>query len=483
MTTTSTTSATSSGSATAKLVSALGGGSGIDAASLAEQLAAAQFAARLDQISARSDKLTTQISAASTLKSMISTIASSFGDRVRTGDLAVMPQIANGAVATVSKGTLTGSGTSTLEVTSLAKGATLVSPAYSGGATSSVGAGTLTIRFGTVSGTTFTADSSRSQVDVTVAAGATLADVANAINAKGSGVTAYVATGTTGAQLVLKGKDGAVNGFQIEASEDPANPGLAALAWTPAGDASRLKSTATDAAYVLDGVPRTSISNTITDAAPGLSLKLTATNVGSPTTISFSDPASGIETAMSDLVAALNEMVAELNRDTDPTSGTLSNNPGAREMRRQLGSLALTKVMPTAATGEPSTLAELGLKTNRDGTFTFDSARLSATMASSPTGTAKMFTTGLYGVYATLDKIARAVTSTSNGNSLGGSLASMTTLQTKLATQKSDIETKQEALRQKLVTQYAGLDSRLSGSKSTLSFLQAQIDAWNAKSN
>ncbi|BEU99502.1 flagellar filament capping protein FliD [Novosphingobium olei] len=482
-TSTSTTSATSSSSATAKLVSALGGGSGIDTASLAEQLASAQFASRLDQISSRSDKLATQISAASTLKSMVSTIASSFGDRVRTGDLAVNPQIANSAVATVSKGSLTGSGTSTLEVTSIAKGQTLVSPAISGGSTATVGSGTLTLRFGTISGTTFTADSSRAQVDVTVASGATLADVANAINAKGAGVTAYVATGSNGAQLVLKGKDGAANAFQIEATEDASDPGLSNLAWTPAGDATRLKSSATDAAYVLDGVSRTSTTNTITDAAPGLTLKLTGTNVGSPTTITFSDPASAIQTAMEDLVSALNTMVSELNTDTDPTSGTLNNNPGARELRRQLNSLALSKVMPNAATGEPSTLSDLGLKTNRDGTFTLDSTRLSATLSSSPAGAAKMFTTGLYGVYATLDKMSRAVTSTSNANSLGGSITSMTALQSKLATQKSDIETKQEELRQKLVTQYAGLDSRLSGSKSTLSFLQAQIDAWNAKSN
>ncbi|WP_225205636.1 flagellar filament capping protein FliD [Novosphingobium huizhouense] len=483
MTTNSTTSATSSSSATAKLVSALGGGSGIDTASLAEQLAAAQFASRLDQINSRSDKLATQISAASTLKGMVSTIASSFGDRVRTGDLAVTPQIANGSVAVVSKGTLTGSGTSTLEVTSLAKGATLVSPAYAAGATATVGSGTLTLRFGTIAGTTFTADASRSQVDVTIAQGATLTDVANAINAKGAGVTAYVATGAGGAQLVLKGKDGAANGFQIEANENPADPGLSALAWTPADDATRLKSAASDAAFVLDGVPRTSASNIITDAAPGLTLKLTGTNAGAPTTISFSDPASGISAAMGDLVAALNEMVSELNRDTDPISGTLNNNPGARELRRQLGALALAKVMPNAATGEPSTLAELGLKTNRDGSFTFDSARLSTTIAGNPAGTAKMFTTGLYGVYATLDKMSRAVTSTAGANTLGGSVASMTTLQAKLATQRSDIETKQETLRQKLVTQYAGLDARLSSSKSTLSFLQGQIAAWNAKSN
>ncbi|MCW1383021.1 flagellar filament capping protein FliD [Novosphingobium sp. KCTC 2891] len=478
-----TTSATSSTSATSKLVSALGGGSGIDTASLAEQLAAAQFASRLDQLSARGDKLTTQISAASTLKSMITTLASSFGDRVRTGDLAVNPQIANSAVATVTKGALTGSGTSSLEVTSLAKGQTLTTPSYAAGSTATVGSGTLTLRFGTISGTAFTADAARAQVDITVAQGATLDDVASAINAKGAGVTAYVATGTSGAQLVLKGGDGAANAFVLEAAEDPLDPGLADLAWTPAAGTARLKTAASDAAYVLDGVARTSVTNTITDAAPGLTLKLTGTNVGNPTTISFSDPASAIQTAMGDLVSALNEMMSELNKDTDPTSGTLNNDAGTRALRRSLSSLALTKVMPSAAAGDPSTLSDLGLKTNRDGTFALDTTRLSATLAASPTGAAAMFTTGLFGVYATLDKTARAVASSTDSSSLGGSVARMTTLQSALAAQRADLQTKQEDLRTKLVSRYAALDSRLSNSKSTLSFLQAQVAAWNAKSN
>ncbi len=482
MATTSATSATSSGSATASLISSLGGGSGIDMTGLAEQLSAAQFAARLDQISAKTDKLTTQISSASTLKSMISSLASSLGDRVRTGDLAATPQIANSTVAQVSKGAATGRGTTTLEVTALSRGQTLVSPSVAS-ETTAVGAGTLTLRFGTISGTGFTADSARAAVDITVASGATLGDVASAINAKGAGVTAYVATGTNGAQLVLKGADGAANAFTLEATESPTEPGLAALAWNPAGDMTRLTAAAGDAVYKLDGVTRTSASNTIADAAPGLSLKLTGTNPGAPTTISYSDPGSTITSAMQDLTSALNEMVSELNKDTDPNSGALSNDPGARTLRRQLATLAGTQVMPTNTTGAPTTLAELGLKTNRDGTFSLDTDRLAATLKRDPIGTGAMFTTGLYGVYATFDKLSRTVSSSTDPGSLGGTIARLTTLQTTLGKQKSDIATKQEDLRQRLVSRFAKLNTNLTDSKSTLSFLQAQVAAWNSKGN
>lgn len=481
-TTSTATSATASTSTTAKLVATLGGSSGIDMASLAEQLSTAQYSSRIDRLTTKNDKLTTQISAASTIKSMVLSIATSLGDRVRTGDLAVTPSIANASVATVTKGVASASGSYQLEVTAIAKGQTLTSPPLAA-STSTVGSGSLKLRFGTVSGTGFTEDTTHTALDITVAAGATLADVASQINAAGAGVTAYVATGSSGAQLVLKGKEGAANGFTLEATEDPADPGLAALAWTPAGDATRLKSTAVDAAYQLDGVSRTSPSNTIEDAAPGLTLKLTGTNAGAPTTVSFSDPTSAITTAMSDLTSALNEIMSELKIDTDPTSGSLSNDPGARALKRAMAGLALSKVMPNAATGAPSTMADLGLVTQRDGTFTLDATRLAATLKADPAGAAAMFTNGLYGVFGTIDTISRSVTSATDANSLAGSIKRYTTQQTDIGTQKTTLSTKQEALRSTLVTRYAALDTRLSASKSTLSFLQAQIDAWNAKTN
>lgn len=481
-----TSSSTSSSSVTSTLISSLNGGSGINMTGLAEQLATAQFAARIDQLNSKNDKLTTQISAASTLKGMIATLASSMGDRVRTGDLAVTPLIANSAVATVSKGSATGSGTSSLEVTAIAKGQTITSPVLAS-ATTTTGSGSLTLRFGTITPATgntpatFTADAARAQVDITIAPGTTLDGVAAAINAKNAGVTAYVATGSTGAQLVIKGADGAANAFQLEAAEDPADPGLAQIAWTPAEPA-RLKSSASDAAYILDGVPRTSTTNTITDAAPGISLKLTGTNTGNPTTISFSDPSSAITTAMDDLTSALNQMVTELNGDT-AQGAALNNNPGARALRKALTSLSGTVIMPGAASGAPSTLADLGLKTNRDGTFTLDTAKLAATLASSPSGTAAMFTNGLYGVYATFDKISRAVSSTADANALGGAITSMTSQQAAITKQLSLIADKQETLRTSLVGRFAKLDTRLSDSKSTLSFLTAQVAAWNKPNN
>lgn len=475
------TSATASSSATAQIVQTLGAGSGINTAQLAEQLAAAQFATRIDQLAAKNEKLTAQISSASNLRSLMSTLSSSIGSLIRTGDLAVKPSISNASVATVSKGTATGSGSYSLEVTSLANSQKLLTPAYTS-ATSTVGSGTLTLRFGTVSGSSFTADATQDAVDIAIPTGATLNDVAAAINAAGSGVSAYVANGSGGSQIVLRGKDGATSGFQIETTPDVGGEALADLAWTPATAGTRLKSTASDAAFTLDGVDYTSKSNIANDVAPGLNLKLTATNIGSPATISFSDPSSSISTAMTDLVDALNEVASQLNSAMNKDSGDLNNDPGARALRTSLITLAGSTIMPNAATGAPSTFADLGLKTERNGTFALDTDRLAKTLKDSPEEAGAMWTTGLYGVFASIDKISRAASSVT-GTSLGSSITRYTALQKTLTERTETLTTKQEDFRLRLVQRFASMDTRVSNSQSTLSFLKAQIDAWNGTRN
>ena len=71
-----------------------------------------------------------------------------------------------------------------------------------------------------------------------------------------------------------------------------------------------------------------------------------------------------------------------LAKDTDAKSGDLAQDDGARALRRTFGSLAGTVIMPNAPAGTPRTLADLGLSTQRDGTFVLDGRRLTATLQS-----------------------------------------------------------------------------------------------------
>lgn len=468
-------------SATSSIITAFGGGSGIDMAALATTLAGAQFAPRTDRLTARSELLDRQISAAAQLKSQLQQLSSALGDRMRSGDLSPQPSVANSAVAGASLvAGLTPKGTYSLEVLAMASGQTLTSPPVIG----LPGSGSLTLRFGTTTTSQFTADPARATVAIPIAAGATLAQVAAAINGAGAGVTAYVANAADGARLVLKGQDGAANGFVLEAAEDPGDPGLAALAWSPAAAApERLLGTAIDARFKLDGLEMTSTSNTVRQPAPGFDLTLKGTNIGAPTRITVAEPGAAIAGFMQDFVTALNEVASTLNTATDPLGGDLARDSGARALRQELSRLVGSTIMPNAAGGAPRTLADLGLATQRDGTFRLDATRLNATQQRDPAGVSAMFTTGLYGVYAAVEGLARKSTSLTNPGSLGGSINRYTKQRTQITEDLSLLTEKQEAFRANLAQRFAVADSRVGASRSTLSFLQGQIDAWNGSRN
>lgn len=467
-------------SSTSSIVSALGGGSGIDMVGLAARLAAAQFDGRIAQVAGKSTQADQQISLASALKNKLLAFASALGDRVRSGDLAALPSVANPAVASATRppGTVTASGSYSLEVLTLASRQAIASPLVSSPA-GPMGSGTLTIRFGTV-GTSFAEDSAHAPVTITIPTGATLADVASSINASASGVSAYVATGLDGARLVIKGAEGNANGFVIEASEDASAPGLATLAWSPGAPSDRLLATATDARFKLDGLERTSASNNIANAAPGVSLTLTAINVGAPTTLRFSDPAIAIGSAMQDLTVALNEIVGDLNQALDPRTGDLSRDPGARALRNALSQLGGTDLLGSGSS-VPNSLAELGLATNRDGSFRFERSVLDRAAAGGGAQVAALFTPGVKGVFATIDRIARNAAMVGDPGTLGGSVARYSALKVRLASDRTKLDEQMAALKTRLTRQFVNADSRVGASHSTLSFLQNQIAAWNGK--
>jgi flagellar hook-associated protein 2 len=92
-----------------------------------------------------------------------------------------------------------------------------------------------------------------------------------------------------------------------------------------------------------------------------------------------------------------------------------------------------------------------------------------------------MFTTGIHGVYATLDRLSRTTTSTGDPGTLGGSIRRYSELKKSLAGEKVELAEAQDKLRANLVRRFAGTDSRVGGLRATLSFLKNQVDAWNTQ--
>ncbi|PLK23339.1 flagellar hook protein [Porphyrobacter sp. TH134] len=469
------------------IISALGAGSGVDFIKLASDISAASFAVQRDSIAARKTSLEAQISAAGQLRASVTGLAAALGDRIRNGDLAPRGELGNAAVARVSVPPgVSPRGNFALEVTQLAQGQTLLGRSYAS-RDALVGEGTMTLRFGTVAGASFAPDTARAAIDIAVTATDTLASLSAKINAAtGGAVQAYVATGTGGAQLVMKGREGAANGFVIETAGagGAAAPGdLSYLGWTPATNAGQLQGTARDAAFRLDGVAMTSPTNRVTGLPGGFTLNLTGTNTGAPTSLNFANNTDAIAGVMSDFVAALNDIAGQVNQLAAPLGGELGNDPGARELRRDLARLAGQVVMPGAVDGEPRTLADLGVALNRDGTFRLDTARLNRAIETTPDAVAAMFTTGVSGVFGTIDRFARENTVVTDPGSLGSSLRRFEAQVAASDERLARIAEQQEALRERLTRQFTASERQVAASQSTLTFIRQQVDIWSARDN
>lgn len=468
------------------IISALGGGSGVDFVGLADDLSEATFAFQRSNLQSRNDSLEARISSASLLRNSLTQLASALGDRIRNGDLAPTANIGNSSVADVSTTSgIVPSGSYSLEVTQLARGQTLVSQSYSS-ADDLVGEGTLAIRFGEVVGGTFTADNETPALDIRLDATDTLATLASKINVESGGsLKAYVGAGTGGAQLVIKGEEGAKNGFVLEPTSaallptpTPGDPTY--LAWNPASDSGELRQGSRDAIFRLDTIEMSSASNTVTGMPEGMSLDLKATNSGSPTMIVFSNDTARIADVMRDFVAAINDLATQLNEEAAAFGGTLGNDSGARALKRDLSQLASTVVMPGAAEGEPRTLGDLGLKITREGKFELDTERLDDTLAANPEKAAAMFTTGPFGLFATIDKLARNNTLRTNPGTLGGSVLRYEAQVERNDEKLEKIAEQQENMRVRLTRDLVAAERRIAASQSTLTFLQQQIGVWNS---
>lgn len=461
------------------IISALGAGSGIDFGTLASDLSAATFATQRQNVTSANTQIEARISAAANLRSLVTSLAGALGDRLRAGDLAPRATLSNPAIASVTTTPgISPRGNYTLEVTQLAAAQRLVMPPLAS-ASDAVGEGELTIRFGTLDGANFAENTAQASITINLTAGESLADLARRINGASSGaITAQVLTGTSGAQMVMTGRDGAANSFVIDAAGTGA---LAAMGWEPASDAGQLRASARDALFTLNTVEMRSANNTVNGLPEGISLRLAATNQGAPASLGFATDTGAISTVMNDLVSALNEVVGTLNIVANPLGGELGNDAGARQLRRELSQLAGQVMMPNAAPDAPRTFGDLGLRLGRDGTFELDGARLNQALGENPDAVSAMFTTGAFGVFATFDRLARGTTRLGDPATLGGSLTRFQRQLQGNTAQLERIAEQQERLRERLTRSFTASERRVASSQSTLMFLQQQVDIWSAQ--
>ena len=441
-------------------MTAIGSAGKLDVATMVSQLVAADRAptdARFD----RTDRqLTAQVSAIGTLRSAFAGLSTTV-NALSSKDAAqarkvTLPTEANFA-ASASPGAAVGR--YQVEVLALASTHKLASGAFATSATA-VGTGTLTLSAGD---TTLTID-----ID---ASNNTLAGIRDAINAQAGDktVTASIITGDDGAHLVLNAVDtGTAGALTITASGG--DGGLAALVYNPPG-ASTLTQlvAASDAQVKVDGIARTSASNTLTDVITGVSLTLTKAEPGTVRELGIAADSSVQRTAAKNFVSAYNASLAAIAsttayNTTTKVAAALNGDSMVRGASRDLRETVSDNV---------ADLKAMGITINKDGTLKLDDAGFDAGMLADPAAATRLFSAGSDSLAGKLDAaIDRLVDSDGLLANRSESLASRSKT---LATQRSALDFRMTQAESRYRTQFTALDLLLTNLQSSSDFLTQQL--------
>jgi flagellar hook-associated protein 2 len=313
-----------------------------------------------------------------------------------------------------------------------------------------------------------------------VAAGASVYDLADAINSDQS-ATVYAAA-TDAGTLVLSNRNTGDTGAGFIA--------ISGADGVLSEQAARAKQ-GQSATYTIDGVPGTSSSNVVTGAIPGVTLNLTGvTTTSGPVTVNVGAPAadsSKVESAINQFITDYNSAIAVIQTQLSqkPTASDLTQGSlyGDNQLKGLLSSMRSLMIkggdgLPTgmatmldigvstgaASTGGP-TAAELA------GNLTLNAGTLEAALKSNSTAVQKVV-----GTWA--NSLATAVNSYSGlGGTidvrLSGDTRQVGSLTRRIGTMQSALDDKQKQLTQ----QFAMLEAALSGNQSTSSWLTGQINA------
>ena len=488
-TTTATTGTTTIGQS---LLNSLNAGSGVDTASLVASLVQAQFASKNAQLTKQDTTLTAQISSVAKVQSAITSFASGLTTLVKGGSLQTQPTSSDTSVlsATALSGAKLSGLSAFVEVTQLATAQTTTSTTKFSSRTAEVGTGTLTLTLGTASDSavsSLTGDTKAFSITID-STNNTLDGIAKAINAQNSGVAATIVTDSDGkARLTLKGPTGTDKAFTLSGD----STALQQLNVGGSAPASTITGSAGNAKLSLNGTAVERSSNTISDLVDGVKLTLSGTTTaGKPVVLGSSTPTAGLTQAVTDFVDTYNQLLAELKTETDASTGPLKNDYNATNLLRSLRGLTLTTLTTGGAAGAPSTLAAIGVKTNKDGTLSVDQTQLTSALNKTPDAVEALFADGTGatggGIAAALNAISTAAVSNKtivNGRTETTGLVASTALYTAAKSKVTDAETKvttdTAAYQERLTKQYAASDAKVAAYKATQTQLQNQIDQWN----
>lgn len=440
----------------------------------------------IDQLNARIASYETKISSFGTLSGLVSsfqTAAKNLGASLQK--LSATPS--DPGLFSAAAGNAAVPGSYAISVAQLAQPHNLVA-AGRASSTAAIGDGTpttITFDFGTISGGTLTdgiysgaafAPKGSGSASIVIDAGNnTLEGIRAAINAAGIGVTATLVndgSGTPWRLALTSGSSGAGNSMKITTSGgDGAIDSL--LAYDPAGTQHLTQTLAAqNAQLTVNGIAITSASNTVSDAIQGVALTLRNTTA-TPASLSVARDTPSINTAASGFVDAYNALASQIKSRSafgsdGKGAGALAGDGTLRLMQEQLRGIFNTP----ASGGALTTLTEVGISFQKDGSLQLDGSKLESAIAAGFSDVTRLFSspTG----YATrLEAWAKSALAP------GGLIDTRTQNLNKYVRERNEeidkLENRMTALQKKYTAEYTNLNLMLSRMNSTSTFLSQQL--------
>ena len=473
------------------VISSLGVGSNLDLSGLLDKLAAAE-SAPLVALKKQQSSYSAKLTAYGTLQGALSTFQSA-AKKLADATLFQGVKVASSAADVLTAaGSATGaSGNYSVEVTKLAQAQSLAAAGVVD-SKAAVGAGRVTIYFGTLSGGVFTDDPTRAaqsaaQSIVIDSTNNSLEGLRDAINAKTDiGVTASIVNdgGASPNRLVLSSaQTGAASSMRIDVTDTvpavlPADlTKLQGLLNHNGVTGLQQTSAASNAALTVNGIAITSSTNTVKEAVQGVTMTLAKTGLS---TLTVSRDNAAVEGAVSAFVTAYNSLQGTASYltkyDTEKKSGSaLVGDATLRSIQTSIRS-----ALNTPQTGELKVLSSVGVSFQKDGTIAFDAAKLKTAFAGNREAVVELFagTGGNTGMGTQVAALVETFTGSSGklSNATAGISATLKTLDTRYAATEVSVEAKVARYR----VQFTQLDLLMSKMNATTSYLTSQFDSMNS---
>ncbi|WP_018509505.1 flagellar filament capping protein FliD [Thiobacillus thioparus] len=463
----------------------------LDVPTLVSQLMAVERRP-IDTLNTQITSYQTKISSFGTLSGLVSsfqTAAQNLGTTLQK--LAATPS--DPSVFSATAGSTAVPGNYTVEVSKLAQSQSLVA-AGQASSTAAIGNGTattVTFDFGTIGGGTLTngvysgaafTSNGNGTASITIdSTNNTLEGIRDAINSAAMGVTATIVndgSGTPYRLALTSGSSGASNSMKITTSGGDGSIG-SLLGYDPAGTQNLTQTIAAqNADLTVNGIAITSASNTVSEAIQGVTLTLTNTTAA-PASLTVARDTTAINTAASGFVEAYNALASQIKSRSayatnGSTGGALAGDGTLRVMQDQLRGIFNTP----ASGGTLTSLAEVGIAFQKDGSLSLDSSKLNSAISTNFSDVTNLFSSSTG--FAT--RLADWAQSTLDP---GGLIDTRTQSLNKYVQDRNDeidrLENQMTALQKKYTAEYTNLNLLLSRMNSTSTYLTQQLSGTSSK--